>query len=220
MPKNRRSGLLTAKAAKAIDNRAKDRLGIPVSVLMENAGRSIAEEAQKLLRKQGKVAVFCGRGNNGADGFVAARHLLASRIKPDIFLAGKISEVQGEARMNLNILIRLKQKVRQLNLKNLTSTGRKMRRYSLIIDALLGVGLKGKARGIFAELIPLINASGAYILSVDIPSGLDATTGKARGCCVKADKTLTFVAKKRGMVIASGPEYCGKVIVRGLGAPL
>ena len=96
----------------------------------------------------------------------------------------------------------------------------KISKYNLIIDALLGVGLAGEVRGIFRDLIGIINLSKAYILSVDIPSGLDATTGKVLGCCVKADKTVTFVAKKRGMVLGEGPKFCGRVVVRDLGIPL
>jgi NAD(P)H-hydrate epimerase len=96
----------------------------------------------------------------------------------------------------------------------------KIAKYNLIIDTLLGVGLKGEVRGIFRDLIGIINTSKARILSVDIPSGLEATTGKVLGCCVKADKTVTFWAKKRGMVLGEGPKYCGRVVVRDLGIPL
>ena len=87
------------------------------------------------------------------------------------------------------------------------------------MDAIFGVGLKGRIEGVFRDLIESINSSGAYIISVDIPSGLDADTGEALGACVKADKTVTFVARKRGMVKDKGPGYCGKVIVKDLGFP-
>jgi NAD(P)H-hydrate epimerase len=90
----------------------------------------------------------------------------------------------------------------------------------LIIDALLGVGLSGQVRGIYADLIRLINSSKAYILSVDIPSGLDATTGKILGTCIKADETVSFVKGKLGMVLSSGPKYSGKVIIADLGVPI
>lgn len=216
----RNSKLLTAKAAKNIDLRAKELLGISVLALMENAGRAIAEEALKTRSSRGRIALFCGKGNNGGDGFVAARHLLSKGVKPDIFLAGSIPEVKDEARINLEILLRLKQKITEIKREGLFLIKRKPFRYSLIIDALLGVGLTGKVRGVCAELIPMLNTLGAYILSVDIPSGLDATTGKIFGCCVKAHKTITFVARKRGMVFGEGPKYCGKVVVKDLGIPL
>ncbi len=216
----RNSRILTTQAAKAIDIKAKEVFGISTLVLMENAGRSVAEEVIKILHGKTSIAIFCGKGNNGGDGFVAARHLLAKDIKPDIFLARKISEVENEARTNLEILLKLKQKIIEVEEENLHLVKDKVSKYSLIIDALLGVGLKGEVRGIFRDLIGIINSSKAYILSVDIPSGLDATTGKALGCCVKADKTVTFVAKKRGVVLGDGPKYCGRVIVADLGIPL
>ncbi len=214
------SKLLTTKSAKAIDLKAKDILGISTLVLMENAGRQIAEETIKILGKKKSVGVFCGKGNNGGDGFVTARHLLAWGIKPDIFLAGEISDVENEAKTNLEILLKLKHKITEVAEENLHLIKNKISKYDLIIDALLGVGLAGEVRGIYRDLIGIINTSKAYILSVDIPSGLDATTGKVLGCCVKADKTVTFVAKKRGMVVGEGPKFCGKVMVKGLGIPL
>lgn len=211
---------LTSQEAKAIDIKAKEVFGISTLILMENAGRSVAEEAVKILRHKKAIAIFCGKGNNGGDGFVAARHLLAFGFKPDIFLCGRISEVENEARINLEILLRLKQKIIEVEEGNLYLVKNMIAEYNLIIDALLGVGLQGEVRGIYRDLIGIINTSKAYILSVDIPSGLDATTGKVLGCCVQADKTVTFVAPKRGMVLGAGPKYCGRIVVKDLGMPL
>lgn len=216
----RNSRLLTAKQAKDIDIRLRGFFGISTLVLMENAGRAVAEEALKMLPRKKNSAIFCGKGNNGGDGFVAARHLLTYGIKPDIFLAGSVKDVQNEARVNLEIFLKLKRQLIEVNESNLHLVRKKISNYSLIIDALLGVGLKGQIRGIYRQLIGMINSSKARVLSVDIPSGLDATTGKVLGCCIKADKTVTFVAKKRGMVVSEGRKFCGKVIVRDLGIPL
>jgi len=227
--------LLTAESAKEIDIIARDSLGISTLVLMENAGRAVAEEAIEILSGKKRVAVFCGntrsnrmlrcavfcgKGNNGGDGFVTARHLLISGIHPDIFLAGRIEDVKNEARTNLEILLRLKQKIIEVKEDNLYLVKNKIIKYNLIIDALLGVGLQGAVRGIYRDLIGIINTAKASVLSVDVPSGLDANSGKILGCCVKADKTVTFVAKKRGMVAGEGPRYCGKVVVKDLGIPL
>lgn len=219
MIKNPQSSI-TAQQAKKIDKKAKDKFGISVLVLMENAGRAVAEEAMKMLRENKPVAIFCGKGNNGGDGFVAARHLLVQGIKPDIFLAGYTCDVQNEAKVNLDILLKLKQKITEVDEKNLHLVKNKIYKYALIIDALLGVGLSGEVRGIFRDLIDIINLSKAKVLTVDIPSGLDATSGKVLGCCVKADRTVTFVAKKRGKVLGEGPKYCGRVVVKDLGIPL
>jgi hydroxyethylthiazole kinase-like uncharacterized protein yjeF len=216
-----RNKALTSKAAKRIDIKVKEKFGISTLLLMENAGRAVAEEVLKILKnKPQRVVIFCGKGNNGGDGFVAARHLLAKGIEPKIFLAGKISELDNEARINLEVLIKLRQRIFELNENSLGWVRKDISKNDLIIDALLGVGLKGGVRGIISDLIESINYSKARVLAVDIPSGLDATTGKILGCCVKAYRTVTFVAKKRGMIIEEGPEYCGSVIVKDLGVPL
>lgn len=127
--------------------------------------------------------------------------LLVKGINPDIYLCGNISKVKGEANVNLGILLRLKKQVFEINPDKLKKVEDKINRYNLIIDALLGVGAKGVVSGITAGVISIINKSKAYILSVDIPSGLDASTGRILGNSVKADKTITFVAKKRVCLI-------------------
>jgi len=217
----RKQRIITTKQAKAVDRRAQEEFGISTLVLMENAGRAVMEEALKILKSsQGKVAVFCGLGNNGGDGFCAARHLLTAGFKPDVYLAGKITDVGNEAKINLNILLRLKQKITEIKPRNLSLLKKRIERSSLIIDALLGVGARGQIRPGYQKVIDIISSSDIYVLSVDIPSGLDATTGKVLGRCIKADKTVTFVAKKRGMVYAEGRKHCGKVLVRTIGIPL
>lgn len=209
------SGLLTSRTARAIDTQIRDKLGIPTLVLMENAGAAVAREALKYRKIKKGVAVFCGKGNNGGDGFAAARHLSAHGVKPDVFFAGKFGEAKNEAKTNLEILHKLKQKVFEVNESNALEIV--IKKYGLIIDALLGVGLAGPPRGVYADLIRMINSSGAKVIAVDIPSGLDATRGEIPGLCVKADRTVTFISQKRGMVMGEGPEYCGKIIVDGLG---
>lgn len=208
----------TAARSRQLDARASRTYGIPALILMENAGRQVAETALSMYRGARKIAVFCGRGNNGGDGFVAARHLLVRGMRPEIYLAGRMSDVRDEARVNLGILLKLRQKVIEVSPAVLPRIA--ARSYGLIIDALLGVGLAGEVRGIYKDLIALINGSAAPVLSVDIPSGLDATTGRARGCCVKADTTITFVAEKKAMATKSGRRLCGKIIVADIGAPL
>jgi NAD(P)H-hydrate epimerase len=212
---------VTVQEAREIDLKAQDKLGIPALLLMENAGRAVAEEAIKIVaKKKPRVAIFCGKGNNGGDGFCAARHLLVAGINPDIYLVGKIKEVKNQARTNLDILINLGNKVFEIDSESLSIVKSRIFRYKLIIDSLLGVGLKGDITGVMAQLIGLINCAKANILSVDIPSGLDATSGKVLGCCIKADRTVTFIAKKLGMIRGKGLELCGKIKVADIGAPL
>ena len=215
----RSSKILTAKEAKELDSKARELFGISTLILMENAGRAVFEELIRLKPRRNSAAIFCGQGNNGGDGFVAARHLLTRGIRPDVFLVGEISAVKNEARVNLEILMKLGQRIAEVQEENLLAVKDKIKKYSLIIDALLGVGLKGEVRGIYADLIGIINSSSAYKLAVDIPSGLDATTGAVLGCCVRADKTVTFMHKKRGMTKAKGPKLCGEIVVGDLGIP-
>ena len=211
---------ITARQSRQIDRKAAVKYGMPVLLLMENAGRAVAEEAVKNIKnKNAPVAVLCGKGNNGGDGFAAARHFLSGGINVKVFLAGKISDVANEAGVNLGILRQLKQKIVEVNVSNLVSVKKQILRSGLIIDALLGVGLSGEVSGIYRDLIEAVNLAGAYKVSVDIPSGLDADSGRVLGACVRADKTVTFLAKKRGMVCRSAQKYCGMVVVKGLGIP-
>jgi hydroxyethylthiazole kinase-like uncharacterized protein yjeF len=205
--------------AKTIDAELRERFGISTLALMENAGRAVAAEALRMIKGAGTVAVMCGKGNNGGDGFVCARHLMSAGLHPDVYMAGKAAEARDEAAANLDILRRLGKKIVEIEGPNLSIFKRRILRYNLIVDALLGVGLRGEVRGIYKEMIERINASGVPVISVDIPSGLDADTGKILGECVKARKTVTFIAGKRGMRIDQGPQMCGKIVVETLGVP-
>jgi len=129
-----------------------------------------------------------------------------------------MSDVRDEARVNLDILLKLGQKVLEVLPGMLPRIAAGS--YGLIIDALLGVGLSGEVRGVYKDIIALINGSTAPVLSVDIPSGLDATTGRVWGCCVRADTTITFVAKKKAMATKEGRRFCGSIIVADIGVPL
>jgi len=208
---------ITASQVRLLDKKAWDIYGLSTLILMENAGRAVADEI--LTLKKRKIAIFCGKGNNGGDGFVCARHLFTHGMKPDVFLAGKTSEMKGAARLNADILLKLGHTIRELHENNIDAITEQMRRYDVIVDAILGVGFKGRLEGSLRELAESINSSDAYVLSVDIPSGLDADRGEVSGCCVRANKTITFIAKKRGMVKGKGPEYCGRIVVKDLGFP-
>lgn len=214
------SRTITASQARKMDSRIRETFGIPALLLMENAGRSVADEALKKICRRDKAAVFCGKGNNGADGFVAARHLISRGIKTEVFLAVRKNVIKGEAALNLKALLSAGCAVREVNSANLESVAKNIKKYRMIIDALLGTGLEGEVSPNYAAVINIINASRAFKISVDIPSGLCADTGNVLGACVKADMTVTFLAQKKGMLIKSGPLYCGRTIIKGLGVPL
>lgn len=204
---------LTAGQARELDRVARKTYGVPTLLLMENAGAAVAREVAKagILKK---IAICCGPGNNGGDGFVCARHLLAAGLRADVYFLPPVRS--GDARVNFQILRRIGIPVYEINERSL----RRLSAYRLIVDALLGTGLSRNVTGILLKLIGTINASAARVVSVDIPSGLDATSGAVLGACVKASATVTFMAKKQGMAMGEGPRYCGKVSVRGLGVPL
>ena len=202
--------IISAAEAQAFDRFAQEKLGIPSLILMENAGRSVAEEALKMLRGRKNVAVVCGSGNNGGDGLVAARHLLNAGVKVRVCFLGDASKLKTDPQINFNILRQMKQRIgRSLS---------KMRKVDLIIDAVFGIGLVKEVREPFLGVIKRLNRLGIPILSVDVPSGLNADTGEVLGAAAKAKITITFVAPKPGFYKAEGPKYCGKIIVRNIGA--
>jgi len=208
---------ISREKAKLIDEKASKELGLSTLILMENAGRSVAEEIIKLKNK--RIAIFCGKGNNAGDGFVCARHLLSKGLNPHIFLLTKISEIKDEAKINLDTLLKLKPKIFKINEGNFIFYKNKIKNYDLVVDAIFGIGLKGEITGLFKEVIEAINSSAKYVVSVDIPSGLDADKGRTLGVCIKADKTITFLAIKKGMLINRGWRYCGNILVKDLGFP-
>ena len=199
--------------AKAFDRQAQEKYGVSSIVLMENAGRSVAEEALKMLRGRKRVAVVCGVGNNGGDGFVATRHLLNRGIKVKVYLLGSKAKLKSDPRTNLNIL-------RKIGLKAISAKSVRdlsgIKSADLIIDAIFGIGLNSQVREPYLSVIQFLNQTKIPILAVDVSSGLDADTGKPWGAAVKANQTVTFVASKIGFSKADGPRYCGKIVVRDI----
>jgi ADP-dependent NAD(P)H-hydrate dehydratase / NAD(P)H-hydrate epimerase len=222
--------ILTAAEMREVDRLTTERYGIPSLTLMENAGRSVAEfihgRFPHLERR--RIVVLCGKGNNGGDGFVVARHLQKMGAKPAVFLLAKPREIKGEAAKNL---ARLKPKVKVHTIAddvsrsalsaNATNSGRSGEEELIIIDALLGTGIRGAVQGQMAKAIDWINhhPPGAAVVSVDIPSGLDSDTGEVHGVAVAADYTVTFTAPKRGMVLGGASRAVGELVVRDIGSP-
>jgi NAD(P)H-hydrate epimerase len=181
---------------------------------MENAGLAVSLHCKKLLKdKNAQIMFFAGRGNNAGDGFVAARHLINDGFKNVhlIVLKGN-KEFSEQAGINFKILTKLTDNImiikEQLNLKKIED---KIGNLQLIVDALIGIGLKGEITGPLKEIIQFINNLNKKVISVDIPSGLNATSGKIAGVSVKAYKTVTFALPKVGCFKNDGPRICGKV---------
>jgi len=211
---------LSRDQVRDIDRRATLEFGVPSIVLMENAGRGAAELLVG-LGIQGTVVVCCGRGNNGGDGFVIARHLDIRGIPVRILLAGRAEDLAGDAAVNHGI-------AKQSGLPILDNVGDPTQSQLLgaelaaadwVVDALLGTGLAGAVRSPFDRLIGAINGCGSKVLAVDIPSGLDCDTGEPLGLAVRANHTATFVATKRGFLAAAARQWLGQVHMIGIGAP-
>ena len=194
-----------------------DRLAVEGGVasleLMENAGRAVAEitlkTATELVRPNARIVVLCGPGNNGGDGFVAARHLRDRGFDVRVFLLGDRSALKGDAA----------EMARRWPVPIRVASPDALQSMSIVIDALFGAGLSRPLSGEAAELVEAVNASGIPVISVDVPSGLDGTTGQATGPVIKARKTVTFFRKKPAHVLLPGRDLCGQVIVADIGIP-
>lgn len=205
------------------DRYAINELSVPGAVLMENAGRSCAELIASRLNatEKAKVCVFCGMGNNGGDGFVIARHLVNKKIEVKVVICGDRGEISGDARINLEIIERMKLSVTEMDISGGDIGGRVEGFVSgcdILVDALFGTGLSGQLRGGYIELIESINACRIETIAVDIPSGLDCDSGVALGVAIKAAATVTFVAVKTGFAEnADSVKYTGDIYVASIG---
>lgn len=203
--------IISSDDARRLDKIAVKKFSIPSIVLMENAGKNTAEIILKEFHPR-QVAIFCGGGNNGGDGFVIARHLSNHGVKVKVFTVQEISKYSGDALINLNIIQKIKIPVTYLSAQKI-----KIPKVDLIVDALLGTGTKGKIREPYKKIIQKINSAKIPVVSVDIPSGIDADTGKKQGIAVKSNLTVTMVAIKKGLRIHDGRKCAGKIIVTDIG---
>ncbi len=183
--------------------------GIDSLALMESAGRAVAIEAARMVDKGGRVLVLCGPGNNGGDGFVAARHLLQSGVETHVALLGTRESMKGDAAAMAR---RWSGQVEPLAFVSLDGA-------ALIVDALFGAGLARPLEGTAAAIVAAMNDARVRVLSVDVPSGLDGTTGDAAGPVVSASRTVTFFRRKPGHLLLPGRTLCGAVFVADIGIP-
>jgi NAD(P)H-hydrate epimerase len=209
---------LTRQELRDVDRLAVAEFGMPAEVLMENAGRSAAE-LLLTLGATGPVTICCGKGNNGGDGFVVARHLDIRSVPVQILLFGKPDDLRGEAKTNFTIIERAGLPVRSVIDIDPNDLDRELAGADWIVDALYGTGFSGTLRPPMDLVVNRMNASGRPVLSIDIPSGLDCDTGIASGPAVRARHTITFAASKVGFQNPSAAPYLGQVHVAGIGVP-
>lgn len=209
---------LTRDEVRNVDRRAIQDLGLPGIVLMENAGRGAAELLIE-VGIDGPVIVVAGKGNNGGDGFVIARHLENRGYEVRVLLFADPHELTGDALTNYHVLSAAGTPIRNCARLDPAAWTEELKTGSWIVDALLGTGTKGSVREPFATVIEAINASGVRVLAVDLPSGLDCDTGQPLGPCVQAAHTATFVAPKRGFDATGTAAYTGRIHVINIGVP-
>jgi len=214
--------VLNAAQMREADRRTIDEIGIPSLVLMENAGRQVvaAMEAIHGDLLDSQVAVLCGRGNNGGDGFVVARTLAQRGVSVSVFLIGQVSDVRGDARVNLDTLGRLGLTVVEV------ADGQawelhvsEVRECGLIVDAIFGTGLNAPVSGLIESVIADINASSIPVVSIDLPSGLSADSSDPLGASIEAETTVTLAAPKLPLVLPPAEIRAGDIVIADIGIP-
>jgi len=209
---------LSAEESRNVDWLAKSQGHIMGIVLMENAGRGIAE-ILLAEKPKGKVVICCGRGDNGGDGFVIARHLNAAGVDVQVLLFANPKELIGDACMNHAIIAHSDIPMKVLTSPSVEDLKSIFKDAVWVVDALVGTGQKGILRSPFDIVVRQINESGVKVLAVDLPSGLDADTGIASDPTIKATITATMVTPKKGFQNPEAQAYLGKVMVVGIGLP-
>ncbi len=214
--------VLNSAQMREADRRTIEEIGIPPLVLMENAGRQVvaAMEAMHSDLADRQVAVLCGRGNNGGDGFVVARTLLQRGVDVSVFLIGRVSEVRGDARTNLEILGRLgltvvevaDSQAWELHFSEVSDC-------TLIVDAMFGTGLNAPISGFIESVITDVNASGIPVVAVDLPSGLSADSADLIGVSIEAGLTVTIAAPKLPLVLPPAEGRAGDIVIADIGIP-
>jgi NAD(P)H-hydrate epimerase len=207
---------------RSIDERAILELGIPGIALMEKAGSGTVERIDRSFGPiRGKrMVILCGGGNNGGDGFVAARYAANRGARVEVLLLAKPESVKGDARTALDVLDRLGRGPRAIEGEDAGGRIRDaLADADLIVDALLGSGLTGEVRGVYRDAIDAINDARGRVTAVDNPSGIDMDSGAVQGTAVRADLTVTFGLPKRGHYLYPGRAYCGSLAVVDIGFP-
>ncbi len=219
--------LVTANEMQEMDQKTIHSFGIPGLVLMENAGRGAVRVLLSKINSKDtqKIAVLAGRGNNGGDGFVMARYLLEKGYRITVFLLAPKEVVKGDARIHMQLFEKLCDRSPEAALIEIKTAAEFKTNRSLIlhhdlfVDAVLGTGLNADLRGLIRDAVELMNSSGKPVFSVDIPSGLNADTGKPMGTAVKAFATATFAFAKAGNLLYPGNLHTGELSIIDIGIP-
>jgi NAD(P)H-hydrate epimerase len=214
--------ILTAQQMRSVDRRATRAFGLPEIVLMENAGLQVGAFLRRTFDDLAvrRIVLLCGRGNNGGDTFVLARHLRNLRIPFEAILFGRRSEVRGSAAINLRALERLGVVPREVVTRaGWAAARRSVAGSDLVVDGILGTGLSRPVDGLLAKVFEDVNGCGADVVAVDIPSGLSGDSGEVPGPCIAADYTVTFARPKIPHIFPPAEALCGELHVVDISIP-
>jgi NAD(P)H-hydrate epimerase len=214
--------ILSADQMREADRRTIEDIGIPSLVLMENAGRQVVAAMDSAFQdlSDRHVAVICGKGNNGGDGFVVARTLHQRGIDVSVFVVGRVADIRRDARLNLEILGRL-----GITVVEIADEGQwelhvsEISDHELIVDAMFGTGLASPLTGIYETIIADVNASAIPVVSIDLPSGMSADSSDLMGDCIEATMTVTLGAPKLPLILPPAESKAGEVVVADIGIP-
>ncbi len=211
---------LSVEVIRAIDRLAIEQFGFSSLVLMENAGRGAVERIQLDYPGANSVVIACGKGNNGGDGYVIARHLAIAGWTVSCLALAASEECSADCRVN-RVIIELSDAADVIETTSISGDELEVivAKVDLVIDAILGTGNSGEPRGEAARVIELLNLSGKPCVAIDVPSGCDARTGELATKHILANQTLTFVARKTGFDNPAAWPSLGKVTVIGIGIP-
>jgi ADP-dependent NAD(P)H-hydrate dehydratase / NAD(P)H-hydrate epimerase len=211
--------VVTAAEMREMDRLTIQKYGVPSLTLMERAGEGIAQAVIERYGSNAKkgVLVVAGKGNNGGDGLVAARLLKKKRFPCEVALLAQRNELSPDASDNLRAYQKIKGKLGEIDANRLSLLSQWIGKNGLIVDAILGTGMKNDVRGLFAEAIKMINASVQPVVAVDIPSGLDTDRGTPLGVAIQAELTVALGYPKLGEVIYPGVNYVGDLVVADIG---
>ncbi len=215
--------LLTSKQMRDVDRLTMEKIGIPGTTLMENAGIHVTQVLEEHFNPLDvlKIAVVCGSGNNGGDGFVIARQLYMRGVLPHVYVLCSREKVTGDARINLDIILNYKD-IEVSFLPDLAAYEVECPDFDscqVVVDAILGTGLSKPAEGYYARVIEDINNASASVISVDIPSGLFADEYRPVDVAIFADITVTFTAPKPGLILGEAHSYIGDLYTVSIGTP-
>lgn len=214
--------VLNTRQMREADRRTIEEVGIASIVLMENAGRQVASALESAFEdlSEMRVAVVCGRGNNGGDGFVVARVLIARGVDASVYLVAQSEDVKGDARTNLDVLLALGVDVVELSDAAAWELhGTDVLGADVVVDALFGTGLKGPLTGLAETIVADLNASATPVVAIDLPSGLSADTPAIPGPAVDASLTVTLGAPKVPLVLPPAEAFAGELVVADIGIP-